>query len=259
MSHEPLPLGEPDVWPTRLTKLLDEHREVFLNWEVAPDRVGAPFWDTAIMAVAEALSRYSITGWHCTRLTDAEIGQIIASGKQLPDGAMLRRRIEALVLANLLPGDVAGRLQTVNQADDSNRAGMLWFCFFPPRLAGEHGIGRFFRYWGGEALYNLHEDDAATSQLLRAIGTPCLVEADVPVSALKSAVGLAIKLVRRDLIRRGDSTEEPSEHEDRCIQPLAATCIRRVIRGGDPEFATLTGGHAWLRPPDTVQRGMAAD
>jgi hypothetical protein len=259
MPHEPLPLGEPDAWPIRLTELLDEHHEVFRNWEVAPDRVGAPVWDAAIMAVAKALSPYSITGWHCTRLTDAEIGQIIASGMQLPDGAMLRGRIEALVRANLMPGDVAGRLQTVNQADDSSRAGILWFCFFPPRLAGEHGIGRFFRHWGGEALYNSHEDDAATSSLLRAIGTPCVVEADVPVSALKSAVGLAMKLVRCDLIRRGYPTEEPGEHEDRCVQPLAATCIRRVIRGGDPEFATLTGCHAWRRPPDTIQRGMAAD
>jgi hypothetical protein len=259
MPHEPLPICEPDTWPTGLTDLLDEHREVFRNWEAAPDRFSAPMWDAAIMAVAKALKPYSITGWHCTRLTETEIAHIVAHGMQLPDGVMLRRRIEELVRADLLPVDVAGLLQTVNQADDHNRAGMLWFCFFPPGQVGERGVGRFFRHWGGEALYNSHEEDAATSPLLRAIGTPCVVEADVPVSALKSAVALAIKLVRRDLIRRGYPAEEPGEHEDRCARPLPATCIRRVIRGSDPEFATLTGCHTWHRPPDGVQHGVAAE
>jgi hypothetical protein len=45
-----------------------------------------------------------------------------------------------------------------NQAGDLNRAGKIWFCFFPPHHAGQRGIERFFRYWGGEALYNSHQD-----------------------------------------------------------------------------------------------------
>lgn len=88
------------------------------------------------------LSPYSITGWHRTRLIDAAIEQIVASGMQLPDGAVPRHRIEALVLASLLPDDVARRLQTVDRAVDSNRADMIWFCFFPIHLAGEHGMFR---------------------------------------------------------------------------------------------------------------------
>ncbi|KWB20846.1 hypothetical protein WL32_17100 [Burkholderia cepacia] len=116
---------------------------------------------------------------------------------------MLRCRIDGLVQAGLLACEIGAGLAQRNQAEDSNRARRLWFCFFPPGLEGESGIGRFFRHWGGEALYNSHEHDAKTSPILRAIGTPCIVEANVPIASLAPGVRLAMKLVRRYLIAHG--------------------------------------------------------
>src|ERR1700676_2031123 len=46
------------------------------------------------------------------------------------------------------------------------------------------GVGRFFRYWGGEALYNSHQDHAVRGPLLESIGTPCVIQADIPISNL---------------------------------------------------------------------------
>jgi hypothetical protein len=51
------------------------------------------------------------------------------------------------------------RQKSENQSDEKYRKNMIWFCFFLPKIAGEHGIMRFFRSWGGEALYNSHEKD----------------------------------------------------------------------------------------------------
>ncbi len=248
MPCELLQLDTPDAWPAELQDLLDRHHELFLNRETMPGRVGWREWETAIQAVATALGPFAITGWHCTRLTDSEVLQIVSHGMQLPDGAMLRRRIDALVQAGLLACEVGARLAQRNQSEDSNRARRLWFCFFPPRLEGESGIGRFFRHWGGEALYNSHEDDPETSPLLRAIGTPCIVEADVPVASLAPGVRLAMKLVRRHLIAQGCQTEEQVEHADQCVWPLPADCIRRVMRHPEPAFLTLTGCTAWRVP-----------
>ncbi|WP_167153157.1 hypothetical protein [Burkholderia sp. Cy-647] len=203
--------------------------------------------------MGDALRPYSITGWHCTRITDVEITQIVRSGMQLPDGTMLRRRIDALVASGQLPSDIGNRLAAANQADESNRAGRLWFCFSPPHRAGEHGIGRFFRHWGGEALYNSHEDDLVTSSILHAIGTPCVIEANVPVASLAPSAGLAMKLVRIYLISRGYETDEPVEYQDKSVQPIAADCIRRVIRYPERDFMDLTGCAKWRRTPVTGQ------
>jgi hypothetical protein len=122
---------------------------------------------------------------------------------------------------------------------------MVWFCFFRPGDAGESGIVRFFRHWGGEALYNSHEDDAITSPALRRIGTPSIVEADVPIASLEPNGGLASKVVRRFLITRGLRTVEPTDHEDRIKRSLSAENVRRVIRYPDPDFVALTGCDRW--------------
>jgi hypothetical protein len=121
---------------------------------------------------------------------------------------MLTRRIKALVEAGELEREIAQRLIEDNQANDLNRAGIC-FCFFPPRLSGERGIERFFRHWGGEALYNSHERNPVTSPAIRYIGTPSLIEVDVPVPLLKSGTGLAFNIVRCFLVWRGYRTDEP--------------------------------------------------
>ncbi|MFM0085015.1 hypothetical protein P0D72_40120 [Paraburkholderia sediminicola] len=143
MTRVLLPLGQPGAWPAPLVSLLDSLHELFLNGEIAPRKVSPGKYDRAIVAVADSLTPYSITGWHCTRLTDDEIEQILESDMELPEGTMLRRRVDAIVTSGQLPRDVGERLAAANQADESNRSGRLWFIFFPPRRAGEGGIGRF--------------------------------------------------------------------------------------------------------------------
>jgi hypothetical protein len=116
---------------------------------------------------------------------------------QLPDAAMLLRRIDATSNEGLLSASVAERLKARNQAHERNRAGMIRFCFFPPRLAGESGIGDLLRFWGGEALYNSHDRHPETSGVLCSVGTPSIVEAEVPIAFLG-------RLAHRKLIRVSD-------------------------------------------------------
>lgn len=62
-----------------------------------------------------------------------------------------------------------------------------------------------------------------------------------------------MKLVRIYLISRGYETDEPVEHEDKGVQPIAANCVRRVIRYPERDFMELTGCATWRRPPVTGQ------
>ncbi len=258
-SADLLDLNCIEAWSASLLDVLNHHHDVLYEWEETRARppgtptasdlsrsiAAARAYDRAIYAVCDALRSFAVRGWHCTRLTDWEVEAIIADGLALPDAAMLARRIDRLVDDGTLAPGTAARLKAENQADDDNRAGTVWFCFFPPRLAGQRGIERFFRHWGGEALYNSHERDPVTSPALRAVGTPALVEADVPIALLDSPNKVASSVVRRFVIGHGCTTQELVKHEDCLTHVLPATQILRVIRHPERDFLELTGSDDW--------------
>jgi hypothetical protein len=241
-SHrEIIDIERPETWPEPLLSFLEEHQQFLSDRARGVAPVGnSSRYDGTIQALAESLKSYAITGWHCTRLTDAEIAAILAGGMQIPELEMLIRRVDAVVADGLIPAGFAGRLKGKNQADDENRK-VLCFFFYPPARAGEGGINRFFRCWGGESLYNSHEDDRLMAKLLGKIGTPSLVEADIPLDLLEDTVGVALKMVDRFLVARGLLSVDVANHEDRIVQPLPAKAIRRIIRYPSKEFRELTG------------------
>ena len=204
-----LDLDAPAAWPGELLAFLDAHHALLLAWETWAENVRWQDHDAAIYGLQALLGRYALVGWHCTRLTREEVTAIVDGGMQLPDRAMLNRRLDALtragVLDEILDEILAGMLKATNQADDDNRAGMISFCFFPPRLADEDGIKRFFRHWGGEALYNSHEDEPDTGAAIACIGRPCLIEVAVPIAGMESTRA-AFNVARRYLIHRGFRT-----------------------------------------------------
>jgi hypothetical protein len=262
-------LALPSTWPTSLLEYLASKREELLAYArheretmdayLAQDDGHVPMAmmpanpylsarDEATETVLDHLQTESLRGWHCSRLTDHEMSHIAACGMQPPNPQILQRRIERLQVEGSLAGRTADLLLRKNQADDGYRKGMIWFCFFEPRSAGQHGIERFFRRWGGEALYNSHEDDPHTGEALRGIGRPCLVEADVPISLFGRVTFLADKVTRRYLLEHGFDTGESWEHEDKARGPIPATNIVRFIVHGDPEFPALTGCDTWEPP-----------
>lgn len=249
------------VWPPALLHVLEREYQALLHMErPTTDRYSlqeleqsparALAYDRAIEALAEALHPFSLIGWHCTRLTQDEVDTIVAQGLHLPTAALLNQRIDRVVASDLLSAPVGIRLKAAHQAADANRAGKLWFCFFAPRQAGERGIGRFFRHWGGEALYNSHEDDPVTSPALRVVGTPALIEADVPIESLHGRdISLPMNVGRRYVISCGNATEETRlEFEDYIVRPLPAKRVRRVIRFPEADFLALTGCTTWRDP-----------
>lgn len=240
-----LKLDEPSTWPDSLLQFLNRYHQLFLDWEEAPTEGMGRLYDEAIYGLRRVLNQFALIGWHCTRLTEPEILRITTEGLQLPNADLLARRIEEVAVTDSLPAGVVQRLKRENQAHESNRAGMLWFCFFRPGKAGERGIGRFFRHWGGEALYNSHEEDEETSPVLQSLGTPTIVEATVPIVALTKHSFLENKVVMNYLVHRGWHTEEYLDHEDRIVRPLAAEAVRRIIKFPDPEFKALTGCDRW--------------
>jgi hypothetical protein len=246
MSVRQFSLDAPETWPSALLATLEANHDVLLDWETKKYSFSARRFDDAVIHLSQSLKAYSIIRWHCTRLTDGEIANILATGIQLPNSNTLDNRINCVVEAGKLAPATAALLKSKNQALDSNRAGKLWFCFYPPSYAGERGIGRFFRHWGGEALYNSHEDDPVTSQALRIIGTPCVLVTSVPIVLLGSPFGLVQDVGRRYLRHCGYNVLPSGRQEAYVVHDLPASKIVNIVQYPTETFMALTGCASWL-------------
>jgi hypothetical protein len=238
-------LDNPKKWPSELVDYLARYHDLFIDWETGPVNTQPWQYDKFIFGLQNVLKPYSLVGWHCTRLTNDEIQAIESFGLQMPDKTMLFRRIDDRIREGTLSGELGQMLKARNQADEEYRKGRLYFCFFPPRIEGESGVARFFRHWGGDALYNSHEDDPVTGIAISSIGYPCIVEAEVPIKLFRPSSFLGDKLARRYAISRGYQTNEPIDHEDAIVYPLHAEKIRRIIRFPSPDFVNLTDCDKW--------------
>lgn len=241
-------LEDEETWPPGVLNFLANSHDLFLNWELRNEyRVTSKEYDSASCRLRDILStNYVFRGYHCTRLTDSEIQHIRANGMQLPNKELLHKRIDSIKQEGLINSLCCEHLKNINQADEPSRAGRIWFCFFPPYRDGQ-GLERLFRSWGGEALYNSHESDPVYGPILKRIGTPCIIEAYVPIISLPRYDGLEDKVVRRYLVNRGLKTAEGLD-ESCAEQPIPSQNIFRIIPFSDSAFLKLTQCYDWEPP-----------
>jgi len=202
-------------------------------------------YDPAIYKIRDILRKYSFIGYHCTKLTADEIKFICQNGMLLQNANSLRSRITSLRKSGLISASIKQGLISRNQADDHNRANMLWFCFFEPFLAGRYGIERFFRFWGGEGLYNSHEGHPKTGSTLLNIGIPCVIKAMVPIASLKGSYYPDSAMIRAFLSKCGHRLENEIEHEGFSAKIIEAQNIIEIIDYPSDRFNALTQFNSW--------------
>ena len=241
-----LDLDHPDTWPVELRQVLDKLRPVFQNWELElPGRSPLEF-DAAVRTLGEALLPYALRGYHFTRLTEEEAEHIKANGLEVLSADLLERRIASQVACGSMTQEQANRLLANNQVRESNRAGMAWFCFYPAHSVRENGVRSLLEHCGGEALYNLNAEHPELGPLLKSLGRPALVEAEVPVEYLPSTIGAAFKVLGADLHHHGMKTSKHSVlFEDNSRQNLLPPMVRRVMLHPDQAFVELTQCQGW--------------
>jgi hypothetical protein len=116
-------------------------------------------------------------GCHCTRLTEAEAHDVRLHRLRALSSQFAGKRLARAGEGGLLPPAVAQMLRTRNQAEEEYRAGHVYLILSRELLRQAEGVFLLLEYWGGEALYGLHEDDPHVAAALRSVGVPCLVEA----------------------------------------------------------------------------------
>lgn len=242
-------LSDETTWPNDLVECLDKHQEILYSWEAAnagiSDAGPAARYDEAHEDIRQLLNSFFLLGYHCTKLTQNEIAEVQGHGMSLQNLQTLSVRIDRLIQDGLLTSEMAHELKHKNQANDRNRQHMLWFCFSPPHYAGQNGIERFFRFWGGEALYNSHENNATTAAVLKRLGIPCVIEATVSIEFLPKYCYLTNKIARVYLKNRGLNTNECCNLESYATKAIPANNIRRIIKYPEMDFINLTKCESW--------------
>lgn len=247
MTAPLLDLSQPTSWPTELRQVIDELRPVFIAWENDLPGKSAALFDVAMKQLGNALQPFSIRGFHFTRLTNDEATEIRLGGLKVLTRELIEHRITNQVNRGSLTSEQAAQLLKTNQARDANRGGMAWFCFYPPVEAFESGVRPLLENWGGEALYNSNTSDPALGPLLRSIGRPALVQAQVPTAYLSSTIKLATEAYRADLIDQGFEIDDaPSRFEDYSRLDLEPSRIERVLLHPDTDFIRLTVSSRWM-------------
>ena len=233
-------INDESSWSKEVINFLDQNGHVFRAFEEGRfEDAPAYLFDKTIKEFRAILSQSSLHGFHCTRLTQWEIEKIKTDGLAPQNGILLEKRIDLLFKNGEVSLTIADRLKSNNQADKKSRKGMIWFTFYSPQLDAR-GVSRFFEFWGGEALYNSHERDPETGEILRNIGLPCIIEADVPIRNDPHAF-LESKLYRAYFKNRGINLSSDILHDGYSTNHIDAHNIAKIICWPSSEFNSLSG------------------
>ncbi len=98
-----LDLTDLSTWPPEILSHLDKNHSLYLGWASGINRPPAFAYDAAIYELKDLIrsSGCTMRGYHCTRLTEAEIQTILGSGMSLPNVTMLHKRIADVAVAGM--------------------------------------------------------------------------------------------------------------------------------------------------------------
>jgi hypothetical protein len=217
-KHGPIDLDDASTWPKSLDPLL-----VYLT-----ELRAGPVNDL-LSRIRRLEPDIDVLGWHCTRLRETEIDDVRLNGLRPLSLDFTTKRIDAARSCGELTREVAVRLKRAARdrstasrfslSNEPDRVGYVFFVVTREAYRGNEHARWYVKYWGGELISRDDRDQALAATLTR-IGVPCIVELSVPMTAI-----------------------ELSAQSTRVA--LGPKRVLRVIRGGDPDFAKITGCESW--------------
>lgn len=258
-------IDDPSSWPPEVRTLLDDRllklrayegerrrietlcaRDVHVRMNPPPNPFEQVFNGT-IEEVRRAIASLNVRGWHCTRLTEDEVKDLADNGLSPLSQDDLLHRIDRRERLGDVSSAQSARLKAKHQAGSSGRAGAIHFGFTQAELLDQSAVGRLLTSWGGEALYNSHENDAETGPLLRRIGAPRLVLVALPIVDVCTFQGIAESVYRYRMHVAGVSTSNNYGCEGTLRRPTKPNEIVRVLTLGENEFERMTQCSRWTR------------
>lgn len=269
LEPEDFELELSQTWPAKMRGLLEEAGETLIAYQRERERIDRLGWTDfrvridppvnpyrdeydSVLARAETLLRgHRLVGYHCTRLTSAEVNRIRSEGLRALSPNLVRERLQSCLNAGEMSAEQCRFFldHPMPQAHLANRhgtrTGMVWLCPNRSTLRDASGVYRFFRSWGGEVLYAGFEDDPSVAAVLTALGQPAIVKCAVSLP-LDAIYGCRAAQLLSNAVRDHIENPEPSPTFDWCVRrDLAPSEVLEIITVDDPRFEELTWYRSW--------------
>lgn len=252
------------TWPKEILSIFIEHHETLENyshWESSQydllhrdllsyvphhERPSNPYQgkrNYILEDINNLIHDSLVIGYHCTRLLKHEIEDINKNGLALPSTIFLRKRLQTAVELGHFTQDEMQQLIAQNAyLEQPIRENVLHFVCGYSALKNDSGIQKFFRCWGGEAIFNEHENQTALFPKLCQIGIPYIIKVKLEQ---KSGINLAERLESTYLYNRNKIEILDAAYDDYIRIPLPRKQILEIIPFNDPDFIKLTAHHEW--------------
>jgi hypothetical protein len=260
-------------WPKEFLDLLQENKDMVIDYHRRREEIEIICQKDVMARMCPPLNKYAaaykelaqqlenILGavnfmvFHCTRLTEHEVQNIKNNGLMILTSELVHTRIKQAFEQGLLSLDEkeylisSDHIKTKLSDNWGDRTGMLWFCSTKSTLLEEFYVHRFFRSWGGEAIYVGHEEDSKISDRLRQIGRPCIIRCSIPFSNTNHFCSSFSEYLISFFVSEEIEYPEPGyEFDVYTKSSLSADKTLEIISIEDPEFEILTAYKNWYHP-----------
>ena len=230
-----------------------QNKDMILSYHRNMNGYETPY-EELVDHLEKLLRPHRIVAYHCTRLTAEEIRNIKQEGLRVLTPALVSEKFKLCWQNGYLSKDEYEDLESSKDISDNlenkigHRTGMVALCGHPAMLKDGNAVSRFFRFWGGEAVYRGNEDKKIGC-VLRRIGTPCIVVCAVPFTLAKTYYKLSQFLLAdfvSDFVSDEEQIYNPEAKFDLRIENhLSASEILDVIDYSDSRFENLTVQSGW--------------
>ncbi len=195
-------LDDISTWPEELIEFLKSVKPSIVNYQkeqkridklCGPDVIARIFeadnkyyamWKSTCDIIDNMLTNTRIIGFHCTKLIDYEIQEILENGLIPLNQDMANRRINKAFNNGYLPEYFKNKLINKNETGADCRIGRVFLFQCLSTLYKETDKSRLFSSWGGEAIYWDNEDEITP---LQSIGLPAIVVASMDINDVNKA------------------------------------------------------------------------
>ena len=208
-------------------------------------------YDELVGRLEALLKPHRIIAYHCSRLTTEEIGNIKKEGLRILTADLVNKKLRHCLSHGYLKQTEHDLIKnssclskTLNN-QQGQRTGRIKFCANRETLKDSYGIYRFFRSWGGEAMYWGHEQDPTLAHALGRIGAPCIIVCAIPSACIPLYGELPEYFLRYLVSHESEYKDLYKRVEIYTEKNLCSTEILDIIEYSSPQFEELTAISSW--------------
>jgi hypothetical protein len=272
INYRYLELEDMDTWSLEFTEAVRHNRQLIISYQTERSRIERLNWDDLkirfnppknpykdeylqlVTSLDEFLKGCSIVGYHCTRLLPEEIKIIKENGLILLSKELIQSKFNLALSSGYISTkqyETLIKSKNIKESLDNqhgHRTGMIWFCPNRSTLKDASDVYRLFRSWGGEAVYNGHEDEDGVDDIpiLRSIGIPSIVKCAIPIINANQYHSSYGERFLSYYISDAIETLEPTAGFDMNIERnLFPNEVLEIIQFDNPVFLELTNFLSW--------------